>query len=47
MNVKAFSEENYGHDGEEVPSFLFFPFLFAPIWEFAPLLEHRADFSVS
>jgi hypothetical protein len=20
MNVKAFSEENYGHDGEEVPS---------------------------
>jgi hypothetical protein len=24
-----------------------FFFLFAPIWELAPLLEHRADFSVS
>jgi hypothetical protein len=24
-----------------------FPFLFAPIWELAPTLEHRADFSVS
>jgi hypothetical protein len=30
----------------EVFEYLFF-FLFAPIWELAPLLEHRADFSVS
>jgi hypothetical protein len=29
----------------QIPSFFFF--LFAPIWELAPTLEHRDDFSVS
>jgi hypothetical protein len=44
-----------GHNGQDVRGaraklhkllFLFF-FLFAPIWEPAPTLEHRANFSVS
>jgi hypothetical protein len=42
---KSFAVYRIHHTGAII--FHHFFFLFAPIWELAPTLEHMADFSVS